>query len=182
MPNEGQFFVVMQCIDEYLAAQERLGQALKDGWFSIARGKYSLGSALGPQRYPGDMEATALVQTVQPDEDSIYDGFELRACSQQRSEAGPVNKQQHTTAENNTAQMDADNINRTSSVEQHNHQADPVSWFAALPPPHIRQAQKEFLAALQQVVAVANAVQQLRQSADTYSESNQDDTASAAIS
>ena len=115
MPNEGQLFEVMQCIENYLAAQERLGAALRDGWFSVARGKYSLGSALGQQRYPGDMEATAVVHTTQPDtEDGIYDAFELRACSRRSSDAGPAKKEQHTAAEDDTAQPDAVSGHRRS--------------------------------------------------------------------
>eukprot|EP00878_Enallax_costatus_P015033 GHUV01015741.1.p1 GENE.GHUV01015741.1~~GHUV01015741.1.p1 ORF type:complete len:184 (+),score=52.55 GHUV01015741.1:517-1068(+) len=183
MPNEGQLFEVMQCIDDYLVAQERLSSALKDGWFSIARGKYSLGSALGQQRYPGDMEATTLVHTIQGDtEDGIYDAFELHACSRRSSDAGPAKKEQHTAAEDDTAQPDADSSRRRSNSEQRHHQVDPVSWFAALPPPPVRQAQKDFLTVLQRVVAAANAVQQLRHSADTYTEGSQDDAASTAAS
>lgn len=173
MPTEEQLFEVMQCIEDYLKAQEDLSAALKDGMFSIARGKYSLGSELGQQRYPGDMSTTVLVDIVPAQhEGSLYGEFKLRPCSK---EQGRLEKQPHMSAEDDTAHPEADGARTSSTREQHSHnQADPVTWFAALPPPPVRQAQKDFVTVLQRVVAAANALQRLQQATGDYSEVTDD--------
>jgi len=175
--SEQELFVVFQCIEDYLKAQEDLGAALKDGFFNIARGKYALGQQLGEQRYPGDMQATTLVDFI-PDaqEDVLFDGFELKQLLKR-----PV---QHIATPTSPP--------LTASSTQHNERApeqpaiahtgcsqqDPVSWFASLPPPPVKQAQQDFAKALQHAVAAANVLQRLRQHASTLEQRMPSDAAS----
>lgn len=161
---EQQFFSVMECMEAYLAAQEELAAALKDGLFDIAKGKYTLGSGtLGKQRYPGDMQAAVRVKLQQPVEhaDSLYEQFQLEDhgqhehSHQQRSVTEAQGQQKQRQQEQH--QQDAGGSGRGSSP------VDPITWFSALPPAPLKAAQAHFRTALQRAVLAANKVQQLRQ-------------------
>lgn len=189
MPSEQQFWAVMECMEEYLTAQEQLGKALKDGLFNIARGKYTLGSSLGQQRYPGDMQAASTVHVCPPaDHESLYDEFELyqhKPAQKQRSPAANGAEPDSSTAPRDNQQSPARSGAMEAQVEGHGHShscsSDPVTWFCALPPAPVRQAQSDFSTALQRVVAAANALQRLRQlAADLSIEKGQDGASDAA--
>jgi hypothetical protein len=178
-PTEQQFFAALQCIENYMEAQEQLGAALKDGLLNLARGKYTLGSALGQQRYPGDMQASVLLQpSPAADDDNLYEEFQLlQSISQQHagqrhdSRAPQAGQQQEQQQEKqgpdaSTAAGAAADVAGSAEAHAHSHTCsnnDPVAWFSALPPPPVRQAQSDFGDALQRAVAAANALQRLRQ-------------------
>jgi hypothetical protein len=186
-PTEQQLFTALQCIEDYLEAQEHLGVALKDGLLNIARGKYTLGSALGRQRYPGDMQASVLLQpNPAAHDDNMFEEFQLqqsaeqkhegqrqhsRRCSaeQQQHEQGP---DEHTQAV--TAAAEEAGLSDANSSSHACSSSDTVAWFSALPPQPVRQAQRDFVGALQRAVAAANALQRLRQLAVDLSCQDQD--------
>jgi hypothetical protein len=164
--SEHELFVVLQCVEDYLKAQEDLGAALKDGFFSIARGKYALGQQLGEQRYPGDMQATTLVDFVRdPHDDVMYDGFQLKQLLLKRPGqhvSNPISHQPAGSVQHNERAPVQPGTAQTGCSQQ-----DPVSWFASLPPPPVKQAQQDFSRALQHAIAAANVLQRLRQLAST---------------
>jgi hypothetical protein len=196
-PTEQQFFAALQCIDDYLGAQKKLGVALKDGLLNIARGKYTLGGALGQQQYPGDMQASVLLQPCPAaDEDAIYDEFQLQPsttgqghAARRRHSSSYTAQQQHEQQESSsTTAGPAAAPDSGASIEQHSagnacssSSSDTLAWFSALPPQPVRQAQSDFAGALQQAVAAANALQRLRQlAADLGLQDEQQDAASDA--
>eukprot|EP00775_Hariotina_reticulata_P011206 gene11206-11356_t len=164
--SEQQLFAVFQCIEDFIKAQEDLGAALKDGFFSIARGKYALGQELGEQRYPGDMQATTLVELVRDAHDDVlFDGFELKQLLQRPAKHAATLTSQQQSADSMEHNEGASV--RAATAHTDCLQQDPVSWFAPLPPPPVKQAQQDFSRALKHAVAAANALQQLRQHAST---------------
>lgn len=170
MPTEQQLFAVCSCIEEYLEAQEALGVALKQGLFSIAQGKLALaasgGGGLGAARYPGDMAANALVRLVAPDDpEGLYDGFALESSSS--------GQQQHPHQP--AAGGDSSGVEAQRSRHSHSGgSSDPLAWFCALPPPPVKQAQRDFQQVLARAVAAANALQQLRQQAEGLQDRSSD--------
>jgi hypothetical protein len=188
-PTEQQFFAALQCIEDYLGAQEQLGLALKDGLLNIARGKYTLGGALGQQRYPGDMQASVLLQPCPAaGDDAIYEEFQLQPSTTGREHAGRRRQSSSCTAQQQHEQQEpsptaagpAAATDAGASLEPHAcSSSDALTWFAALPPQPVRQAQSDFAGALQQAVAAANALQRLRQlAADLGLQDEQQDAAS----
>jgi len=165
--SEQQFFSVMECMEAYLAAQEELAAALKDGLFDIAKGKYALGSGtLGKQRYPGDMQAAVKVEPQQPVEqaDSLYEQFQLHDHGQHEHVHQSVletEDQVQQQRQQQQCQQDADGSSGRDSSP-----VDPITWFSALPPAPLKAAQAHFRTALQRAVLAANRVQQLRQLLD----------------
>lgn len=179
-PTEQEFFSALQCIEDYLKTQDMLGGALKDGLLNLARGKYTLGSSLGQQRYPGDMRASALLQPCPAGaEDAIYEEFSLQTVTVQH--AGQMHHtnstaeqhQQHGQHEQQPEQETAGRTAAGAAVAAAGSESlsgrhacssnDPLAWFSALPLQPVRQAQSDFAAALQHAVAAANALQRLRQ-------------------
>jgi hypothetical protein len=194
-PTEQQFFSALQCIENYLEAQQQLGVALKDGLLNIARGKYTLGSDLGQQRYPGDMRATVLLQPCPAtDDDAIYDEFQLQPPPAGQEHAGQRRHSSSCTAQQRHEQQEpghpaagpAAAAATSSSIEPRStdhacSSSNSLAWFSALPPQPVRQAQSNFAGALQQAVAAANALQRLRQlAADLGLQDEQVDAASDA--
>lgn len=197
IPNQ-KFFAVMEGIEAYLAAQEELAAALKDGLFDLAKAKYTLGpGAVGQQCYPGDMHAAAAVHPQQPEQesDSLFDQFDLcqqlQDChlaakaaatpqqEQDKASGGKQQEQQLRQRRKGSQQQLGSSTPQQQQGEQHDpppstassssgdddayHQADPITWFTALPPAALKSAQGHFRVALQRAVAAANRVQQLRE-------------------
>lgn len=183
-----QFFAVMECVESYLAAQEELSAALKDGLFDIAKAKYTLGS-LGQQCYPGDMHAAVVVhpQQLEQQPDNLFEQFslsqQLQDChmkakalhvQQQGQEQQPHPQQQlRQRRKDSQQQQDSQQLHQqgdeqpdppspVASSDDTHHQTDPIAWFSALPPSALRSAQGHFRTALERAVAAANRVQQLR--------------------
>ncbi|KAF8057742.1 CCDC115 [Scenedesmus sp. PABB004] len=169
--SEAAFFAALQALDDFLVAQEDLAASLKAGHLALARSKYALGASLGQQRYPGAAAASATLRLLPPDDpDGLYDGFELSQLQEQEQEEPQQEesqlRQRKAPQQQEEPQQQQEPQQQSQQAQKPPAQPDPVTWFCALPPAPVRQAQAEFRSALACAVAAANAAQRLRAHAD----------------
>jgi len=189
--QEQAFVGVLQATEDYLSDIEQLSNALKAGWFSLARAKYAAAGGAGtlsPAACPGEMRASAVLQLIAPsDEDDLYDCFELRTMGAGAGTAEPASgtsgglvgesPEDRSTSTAVPAAEEPDTTSSSASATQpagareaptsRGISSDPLHWFGGgLPSADLRQAQRDFKSALRAAVAAANRLQQLRGAAE----------------
>jgi len=139
---------VCEAMEAYLEAHEQLQNSLKEAHLTLARSKYSQGQ-LGQQQYPAIQHATAWV-TITPAPD-------LQLQLQRGS---------YPTSDATGCTCSDDDIDITEHVTDrppaHRSTSSPLTWFAALPTKHLREAQNFFRSSLSETVNVANCMLRLQ--------------------
>mmetsp|Transcript_3518 Transcript_3518/g.7675 ORF Transcript_3518/g.7675 Transcript_3518/m.7675 type:complete len:252 (-) Transcript_3518:409-1164(-) len=121
MAKDTIFVKTLDSIEDYLALQQQLQEALKKGLFSMAQAKYSMGP-FGQAQYNMDMQASATVSVIEnTDSDSLYDRFELNRAPGQP----PTSSTKNRTSPASAATSSATSTSKRQATETHQAPSKP---------------------------------------------------------
>ncbi|KAJ3161596.1 hypothetical protein HDU88_007231 [Geranomyces variabilis] len=130
-------------VDSYLLHQKALAGAVSQGSFSLAEAKYALGpTSVSQIQYDSRMQRTRYVEVHDPSETRTGDSVFEEVVDQPFTRVADGEK---------TNKGDA---KRTGA-------ANPLAWFAPLPPRSLRNAQTSFVQAAKLAIRLAGVAREL---------------------
>ncbi|KAJ3159082.1 hypothetical protein HDU86_001981 [Geranomyces michiganensis] len=129
-------------VDSYLVHQKALAAAVSEGSFSLAEAKYALGpTSVSQIQYDARMQRTRYVEIRAEAGDSVFE---------EQVEKPP---RQRVAEESKTVDGDTKRAGT----------ANPLAWFAPLPPRSLRNAQTSFVQAAKLAIRLAGVARELEE-------------------
>ena len=167
--------VALNEADQYYQEQQRFGKTIRKGFLDLAKAR----QAVGPSNAISALNVREELSTqFSVDEDDAFgglDAFAIEAASAYRARKGGLGAGSRVPSSESLrrrgdvgATVERGDSGSMTTCEEDKPEApkDTVLLFAGMPPPALRKAKKEFVAALQHALKLANAARRIQRAVD----------------
>lgn len=158
--KEEDFIAAMEGYDSYVECQRKLHSAMRRGFANIASARFAQPRGITALQYDMNMEARVGVDV---EEDGMVKERRVELDSRKEEEK-EKEKEGH---------VDGGDSEEEEEQRRRKDVLPPLQWFGYLPSKDLKDAQKEFVDALQIVIELANKATKVRRSCSAYLNSEQ---------
>ncbi|TPX72906.1 hypothetical protein SpCBS45565_g00270 [Spizellomyces sp. 'palustris'] len=170
---------LLDTLTEYETLRTQMGPTLSKAYIDLAQAKYILGPGrLGAVAYDGRMKAGKVVHTDEKGEMFLMRGVLDASTSQtdpelnvttdkelglRRRRAGGVNESNGTSDDEREESQESTDEMQSADQKKQKRQANPLNWFAPLPPTSLRCSQTHFEQVLRDLIRLGNVARRVEE-------------------